>query len=133
MAIYINDVKIENDAYGHGRFRIEYKDKAVVVERYHFNHLYDTLDHRQMYNFIVREFFNEKPDMMYDEYFGTDSYDVDRETERLKKLKIEQFERGIRGEKGKEQKPTPKQVNDRKRTSTFWGMLIQQDIIDGIS
>lgn len=128
MAIYINDLTIENDPYG--RYRITYKDKAVMLERYEFNQLYDKLEHGQMYQFIIQNFFHEKPDMMYDEYFGTDSYDVERETERLKKLKVEQFKRGILGEKGKEQQPSPKQVNRIKLKSTFWGMLICQDIIN---
>lgn len=130
MAIYINDIKIETDKFGYGRFRIEYKDKAVVVDRYHFNHFYDTLDHQQMYNFIVRNFFHENTDMMYDEYFGTDSYDVERETARLKKMKAKQFERGVEGVRDKDKKPTPKQVNYSKLQSSFWGRLIIEDTLN---
>ncbi len=126
MAIYINDLTIENDPYG--RYRISYKDKVVILDRYQFNQLYDNLDHGPMYKFIVLNFFHEKPDMMYDEYFGTDSYDVERETERLKKLKAQTLEQKLDNDNRKQ--PSQKELNRTKLNSTFWGMLLIQDIID---
>ncbi|AFC21634.1 hypothetical protein GAP32_184 [Cronobacter phage vB_CsaM_GAP32] len=131
MAIYIKDITIESDPYG--RYRVKYKDKAVILERYVFNQLYDMNDHVQIYKFLVQNFFHEKPEMMYDEYFGTDSYELDLETERIKKLKAEKFESGILGEKGTNQTQSPKELSRKNLNSTFWGSMIIQDIIDANS
>ena len=118
MAIYINDVKIETDpAYGR-RFRVEYNGKSVFVARHPFNHLHDKMEHNHLYKFIVCNLFNEKPNMMYDEYFGSDLC-TDNDDTKLNLIPSYM---------------TEKQNNDRNSKTklgiTFWGALIVEDILD---